>query len=82
MRITAYSNGVVKTQEQLVINTFLFTFGPPSAFLSTDNHPFAIALLKPILAPGHEFYEKLIYPLLLYTLKAIDKNRDNINLYK
>ena len=36
-------------------STFLITRGPPSAFLSIDNHPFDIALLKPILAPGHEF---------------------------
>ena len=35
--------------------TFLITRGPPSAFLSISSHPFDIALLKPILAPGHEF---------------------------
>lgn len=39
----------------LVIGTFLITRGPPSASLSINSHPFDIALLKPILAPGHEF---------------------------
>ena len=33
-------------------STFLVTFGPPSAFLSTAIHPADIALLKPTLALG------------------------------
>ena len=39
--------------------TFLMTFGPPSAFLSSVIQPACMALLKPTLAFGIVAYSKM-----------------------